>query len=402
MIKNETLKIIAAGDACFYDRENIIDREYAEGVLAEIKPYLENADLRIINLENPLAPAGTGAPIFKGGGPNLMGEPKNIGFLEAGGFDCAILANNHTGDYGGVPLCSTIRLLNDHNIAYAGAGINLDDAYRACRLEKKGIKVSIIASAENEYGGATTTDPGSAMFIQGRLAGRIREEKKASDFVIVYFHGGSEYNPFPSPRVIDRYRSFCDCGADAVIATHTHCPQGYEIYNGKPVIYSMGNLYFPSIGQKEACSSWYYGYMTALTLAKGKDLSFSVIPYRFVVEATRISPFGGNELVKFMEYLDEISEAIKDPEAIEKYHTGWCALKGPSMAKRLCIKPEYLETLSKGDADARKTLFYFRSLFNCEAHCELMAKYFRIVCENRFEEACRYAEELKKYFIMPV
>ena len=36
------------------------------------------------------------------------------------------------------------------------------------------------------------------------------------------------------------YRHFIDIGAAAVIAMHTHCPQGYEIYNGAPIVYSKG------------------------------------------------------------------------------------------------------------------------------------------------------------------
>ena len=62
---------------------------------------------------------------------------------------------------------------------------------------------------------------------------QIKYEKDVSDYVIVVFHGGNEFNPLPSPDTVDRYRFVCDMGADTVIGGHTHCPQGYEIYEGK-------------------------------------------------------------------------------------------------------------------------------------------------------------------------
>ena len=37
---------------------------------------------------------------------------------------------------------------------------------------------------------------------------------------------------------------FIDAGADVIIGGHTHCLQGFEYYNGKPVIYSLGNFWF--------------------------------------------------------------------------------------------------------------------------------------------------------------
>jgi poly-gamma-glutamate synthesis protein (capsule biosynthesis protein) len=35
-----------------------------------------------------------------------------------------------------------------------------------------------------------------------------------------------------------------DYGADVVIGSHPHVPQGFEMYNGKPIFYSLGNFIF--------------------------------------------------------------------------------------------------------------------------------------------------------------
>ena len=82
---------------------------------------------------------------------------------------------------------------------------------------------------------------------------------------------------FPSPAKTELYRHFVDLGARAVIAMHTHCPQGYEIYNGCPIIYSMGNFFFPLT--RNRISTWDIGYMTMLDITKEKYLICFEIGY---------------------------------------------------------------------------------------------------------------------------
>ena len=81
-------------------------------------------------------------------------------------------------------------------------------------------------------------------------------------------------------------------GADAVIAGHTHCPQGYETYNGKPIIYSMGNFLFKNTEKTDNKDSWYYGYFTILDINKSK-ISFDIVPYQFDIPGTKLTVFDG-------------------------------------------------------------------------------------------------------------
>ena len=41
-------------------------------------------------------------------------------------------------------------------------------------------------------------------------------------------------------------KDLIDAGAEAVIGSHSHRPQGAEIYKGKPIVYGLGNFYLPS------------------------------------------------------------------------------------------------------------------------------------------------------------
>jgi poly-gamma-glutamate synthesis protein (capsule biosynthesis protein) len=65
-------------------------------------------------------------------------------------------------------------------------------------------------------------------------------------------------------------------GADAVIGGHTHCPQPYELYNGKPIVYSMGNFLFQNVNRPNPSDSWYYGYITVLDVSN--TIKLQIIP----------------------------------------------------------------------------------------------------------------------------
>jgi hypothetical protein len=171
-------------------------------------------------------------------------EPDTKPYLNEG-----IVARQKVEQGDGASLEDTLALLDENKILHAGAGANVNEAYQALRLEKDGISVAIISVCENEFGMATETTYGSAGYEPRLLLKQIKEEKKRADFVVVVFHGGNEFNPLPSPDTVARYRLVCDMGADAVIGGHTHCPQGYEYYGGKPIVYSLGNLLFQNVNK---------------------------------------------------------------------------------------------------------------------------------------------------------
>jgi len=61
---------------------------------------------------------------------------------------------------------------------------------------------------------------------------------------IVQYHGSLEYVDEPSGVTEQRLKSAIDAGAVLAIAHHPHVAQGFEVYNGKLIAYSMGNFIF--------------------------------------------------------------------------------------------------------------------------------------------------------------
>ena len=182
------MKLLFTGDVCFNYRPDV-DAEKSREILSALKPVFDSADLRIMNLETPIFDEGVGTKITKSG-PNLIGRPHNLGFLTEAGCDCAILANNHTGDYGDDALYQTLEYLDRASIPYCGAGKDIQDAYRAYRYTKGDVTFSVIAVCENEFGTAEYNKPGSAGFSMELLSDAIRRERDVSEFVIVVYHGG--------------------------------------------------------------------------------------------------------------------------------------------------------------------------------------------------------------------
>ena len=381
------MKLLFTGDVCF-DHRLDVDAAAGKSILADLKPIFDDADIRIMNLETPIFEEGVGYKIKKSG-PNLTGRPHNLGFLTEAGCDCAVLANNHTGDFGDDALFQTLDFLDRANIPWCGAGKNIEDAYRAYRCAHDGITVSVIAVCENEFGTAEFNKPGSAGFSMERLSDAIVRERRESEFVIVVYHGGCEHNPLPSPMCRERLRMFIRLGADAVIGGHPHCVQGQEIYDGKPIIYSTGNFYFPRLnpnGEGRINPVWQTGYMVRMTLEHGCDPRYEIIPYRTAPDGSKISLFSAEDNRLMLDYIDRLSVLLTDDDYMRRHYMGWCVISGIGYIRALVSQPEYYDP-----SNPPENIAPLRNLFTCEAHNELCKTTLRLAFEGRMHEA--YANE---------
>ena len=72
----------------------------------------------------------------------------------------------------------------------------------------------------------------------------IQDAKAHADFCIAFVHWGTEYSYELEQVQLDTGKAYLDAGADVVIGAHSHCLQGMEYYDGKPIIYSLGNYWF--------------------------------------------------------------------------------------------------------------------------------------------------------------
>lgn len=378
------MKILFAADMSFNYMPGYPGDEAVKSHMAKTAEKFKEADFSIVNLENIFGNKEDFEPIPKCG-PNLISSDDFVEYIKALNPSVVGLANNHTGDFGEGAVFHTFDVLERNGYPYIGAGKNIEEAYKPFICEKDGIKVGIIAVCENEFGGAKKDKAGSAGYNLARLSNELKKLEKENIKSVVYFHGGNETNPFPSPGKKELYRHFIDMGASAVVAMHTHCPQGYETYNGCPIIYSMSNFYFPADRPGDQIT-WFYGYMTELNFS-GDKTEIKTIPYRFDFEGIHL--LEGDDLEFFNEYLAYLSEVIADDEKLGKFFDAWCARFGYDYATN---HMHFSEDLMK---DNSWEVAGKRNLFSCEAHTELLRGFLTLCYENRLEEAKEYLKEIE-------
>ncbi len=369
------MKIIFGADMSFNYLEGFPGKEKAQQSLKGAADVFKTADFKVVNLENVFGERENGNPITKTG-PNLISEDNFIEYIHTLNPDVVGIANNHTKDFDEGIMFHTMDMLKASGYQVIGAGKNLDEAYAPAVLEKDGIKVAVFAVCENEFGAAKTNESGTAGFKLGYVTREILKAVKAGQKPVVYFHGGNETNPIPSPGKVELYRHFIDIGAEAVIAMHTHCPQGYEMYNGKPIVYSMGNFYFPA--NRSSLKSWNYGYLSMVDFTED-GAKLELHPYKFDFEGHYM--LDGEEKESFFRYMEVLNKPLEDMEEITKWFDAWCT-----------TQLHYANALSSYTEEAltsnvQKDIVKVKNVFNCEAHNEVVRNMLNMAYECRFEEA---------------
>ncbi|MBR2373762.1 MAG: CapA family protein [Lentisphaeria bacterium] len=393
-VMGNQVKIVVAGDTCPHgSAEDDLLGGNTSRLLAGIKPALEDADLRIIQWETVIS--DTPDPTLKCG-PNLIVSPGCESFITEGGFEIALLANNHTGDHGGAGVMSTMKILKDKGVMTVGAGMNAEEAAKPLRFEKNGLKFSIINVCEMEFGTAKADQPGANAMKEYKVPVQIAEEKRISDIVIVVIHGGNEFNPVPSPRMKDLYRSFAAAGAHLVMNIHTHCPQGIELFGGVPIVYCPGNFFFSDMGEFNPASFWWSGYLPKFTFDSRGVAEIEITPYVFSPAPWKIEALTGAQRQWYLEYIDRISAAI-DAEGDHLFDI-WCAFKYQMPISWIHNAPAEILLNDITSEEGLKRLPVIRHLFTCQSHNELARNVFLLTEQKRISELVKeipYLTELR-------
>lgn len=372
------MKLLFAADMSFNYISELPSKEEIHALMREPAELFASADFSMVNLENVFGERDANTPIVKDG-PNLISDMGFAEYIRALHPTAVGIANNHTMDYGMNPMYETKALLESEGYLCVGAGDNLRDAYRPARFEKDGIRIAVIPVCENEFGGAGEDTPGTAVYRLEYVTHEIEAARAAGEHAIVYFHTGHEGYPFPSPKRRELCRHLVDIGASAVVCMHAHCPQGYEIYRDAPIVYGMGNFYFPHFPRVAA--AWFCGYMTELEIG-ARGVSLSIRPYCFDFA---IHMLCGEELATFERYMAYINAPIASEKQLASLFDSWCLVP---------TRFGYYEELSSFSmemiADGLRTKMpKMKNIFLCEAHNELLSNMMKLIFEERVEEARR-------------
>lgn len=270
---NTSVKLSFAGDCTLgnyagqaYDGS--FNQEYANRgkdptyFFKNVKGVFENDDLTIVNLEGPLTSATAHVEKqFPFSGPKEYAD-----ILTNGSVELVSVANNHSEDYYDQGMSDTKQILDEKKIGYFGYETS-------CVKEVKGIKIgflgyrSLSLSMNNEKGRATI-----------KAAIEDLKNNQGANAVVVFYHWGieREYAANDDQRELAKFS--IDSGADLVIGSHPHVVQGTETYNGKQIVYSLGNFCFGGNRNPSDTDSMIYSITMNFTDGTYTGESHEIIP----------------------------------------------------------------------------------------------------------------------------
>lgn len=277
---------------------------YREPEFLRMLELIRGADVAFTNLEMLLHDYEP-SPAAQSGGTYMRAEPVMAEELVWAGIDMVSMANNHTGDYGVEGMRLTRMHAEAAGLVTAGAGEDLYEAREARFLETHNGRVALVsvssAGSISSFAGpprggvrgrggmsylrivqnprtlershletlrSTLRDIGQnvtpagqplnvfgTQLVPGDASGQgatepnpddmqavadvVRNAAALSDYVIVtiHAHNQSDYlNTFA--------RAMIDAGADVFVGHGPHFLTGIEIYQGKPIFYSLGDFIF--------------------------------------------------------------------------------------------------------------------------------------------------------------
>lgn len=291
---------------------NNYDNNGMSGMISEeLSAEMQKADITMANQEFPFSARGTQAQDKQF---TFRVDPSYVKILQGMGIDIVTLANNHALDYGTEALSDTFQTLDGAGIAYVGAGDSKERAARAYVTEMGGRIFGFLAASRviPEVGwNIDNRQPGLlCTYDSAALCQAIRKAKETCDYVAVYVHWGIERENMPQDYQRQLGKAYIDAGADIVIGSHPHVLQGIEYYNGKPIVYSLGNYIF----NREIGST----LLLKAIVSPENETTLQLIPaYAAGAKTQKMDEIKGAELYKFME---EISYGIsvKEDGTVEK------------------------------------------------------------------------------------
>jgi len=262
-----------------------------------VRDILENDDITFANLEGTLTDETTPEDktyAFKG-------DPSYTEILLDGSIEVVTLANNHSSDYGAQSLADTKENLTAAGIEYC---IGDTIAYE----EVSGVKVAFIGIYELASG----------MGCETQVRETIAEaQEENAQLIIVAFHWGTEKETAADETQQELAHIAIDCGADLVVGHHPHVLQGIEKYNGKYIVYSLGNFCFGgNTNPSDKATMIFRQTFTVSQNGAACDDNIEIIPCTLSSQTSyndyRPTPATGTTATEIMDRINEYSAAFGD------------------------------------------------------------------------------------------
>lgn len=272
--------VLAAGGDVNFGREcgQAILKDVGYAPFAGLSEAWTSADARFVNLESQLSDQRglTQSPSHR---LIFTGPPGGADVLASAKVSLVSTANNHAWDFGRSALFETIANLERAAVPFAGTGRDVEQAYKPVVLRVKDRTLALFAVTHVWNQPPFDAHEGKGFVAWAsldKLKANLEQARREYDFVLVSYHGGEEYVHAPVERTRRFAKAVMALGVDAFIGHHPHVPQGVGWAEGRPIVYSLGNLVFAGHDDRPWTKQ---SFFARITLRKGEAPQVSACPY---------------------------------------------------------------------------------------------------------------------------
>lgn len=268
---------------------------------------LQEDDLTLVNFEGTL----TTAPVYKTRNEFVFSAPPEyVSILTEGSIEAVALQNNHVFDHGEAGLAETKAALD-------GAGIVWSDENTMGVFKVHGVSIAMLTYQQYR-------EQVEQLLVQ--VPQDVARAKAEHDIVIVSFHWGQELDYKPNNNQIKLGRTTIDAGADLVLGHHSHRINPIEFYNGRYIVYSLGNFSFAGNNKPSDMSTFLFQIKFNVKDGETSTHSFRIIPARISSKTDyndfAITPFTDQRLI------DNVINVLKKNSggleyAVSNYPVDW-------------------------------------------------------------------------------
>ncbi|NJL93995.1 MAG: hypothetical protein HC915_09820 [Anaerolineae bacterium] len=209
-----------------------------------IMPFIEDAHL--LHTSNEVAFAENCPFPDPYGGVIFCSQDEYLGLLTHIGLDIVELTGNHVNDYGPAAFRRTLDIYAANNIATYGGGYTPEDARDAYLTTHQGNSLAFIGcNAVGPFTAwASETREGSAPCDEAFLEAEVARLAAEVDVVVLSFQEFEFYRYSVGLEQLRRFEKYAALGADVIIGSQAHQPQGFTFSSGAFLHHGLGNLFF--------------------------------------------------------------------------------------------------------------------------------------------------------------
>lgn len=237
-------------------------------IFRNIKDIFAEDDLTIVNFEGVLADSYNIPSRKRENSFLFLAPPAYASALGDNSVEVATIENNHIDDFGDQGRADTQQALAD-------AGVQWADEFHSTIYEVQGVRIAVLAYKTFDYY--------STLFT--KVPEEIVQARQEADLVICCFHWGAEKDYAPNANQQKLGRLAIDSGADLVVGHHSHRINPIEQYNGRYIVYSVGNFSFAGNSKPDDMSTFIF--QTRFRIKDGEIIAnpFRIIPCRISSKA---------------------------------------------------------------------------------------------------------------------